>query len=434
MDQLFRIEEINHYDLIREFESKYKTLWWETPTVFPSGLPVYERAQQLKREKSLQQFIGKLNQKVKSFPESESLRPIWMTDIKKMIFEFCKESPEWDDNSAAHERCLPFLETFSKIAEEFTVKAKEFDPQINMDDIVQAARNVWTMNSIQIIFSQTARLTPPIFAYSLLYPYTDNYLDSPDISLSLKKENSLRLKKRLQGYTVTALNYNENKVFDLLNLIEEYYPRDIYPDVYDSLYAIHHAQIQSLLLQKGKNVPYETDIMGISFLKGGASVLADGFLINGKLNREEADFSFAYGVLLQLIDDLKDTCVDAENGHMTLFSQLVRKWPLDILTNRLFNFSECILNVGDRFLEPHFKVLLKKNLSFLIMEAIAQNSDFYSGDYLKKLAVVLPLRLNYLRKLKPRLKKLFSPLNYSGIGMPVNSLIRSGVALHINIK
>ena len=55
-------------------------------------------------------------------------------------------------------------------------------------DIFQAIRNVWIMNSIQILYNMEVKLTPSIFAYSMLYPYSDNYLDDANISVGEKVE------------------------------------------------------------------------------------------------------------------------------------------------------------------------------------------------------------------------------------------------------
>ena len=68
------------------------------------------------------------------------------------------------------------------------------------------------------------RLTPSIFAYSMLYPYTDNYLDDPSTSLAAKLEFSGRFRQRLEGYAIAALNEQEATIWRLVEIIEEEYP------------------------------------------------------------------------------------------------------------------------------------------------------------------------------------------------------------------
>jgi hypothetical protein len=59
----------------------------------------------------------------------------------------------------------------------FARMARRFDPAITSAEIYQAARNVWTANFLQLLLGMPVRVTPAIFAYSMLYPYSDNYLD-----------------------------------------------------------------------------------------------------------------------------------------------------------------------------------------------------------------------------------------------------------------
>ena len=70
---------------------------------------------------------------------------------------------------------------FKEATKEFVKRARYFDPSISLNDIYQACRNVWIMNGVQQMLGLPVRLTPAVFAYSMLYPYSDNYLDNPDI-------------------------------------------------------------------------------------------------------------------------------------------------------------------------------------------------------------------------------------------------------------
>ena len=60
----------------------------------------------------------------------------------------------------------------------------------------------------------------------------------------------------------------------------------------------------------------------LSFEKGGASVLADGYLAAGTLSREEVQFIFRWGALLQLVDDLQDIRQDGGEHSLTIFTQV----------------------------------------------------------------------------------------------------------------
>ena len=64
--------------------------------------------------------------------------------------------------------------------------ARQFDPTLGMADIIQACRNAWTACGLQPLLGIPMGLTPSILGYSLLYPYSDNYLDREDISARRK--------------------------------------------------------------------------------------------------------------------------------------------------------------------------------------------------------------------------------------------------------
>ena len=149
--------------------------------------------------------------------------------------------------------------------------------------------------------------------------------------------------------------------------------------------------------------PYERDVLGISTEKGGASVLADAYFVNGKLSGAQADFVFAFGVLLQFCDDLQDEKEDLNNGHMTIFSETSEKWPSDNITNALFDFSNKIMeDLSEGFTDEKsnkMKAFLKKNLVFLMFEAISQNHNLYSKEDINNIEKYYPFRMSYTRKL-----------------------------------
>lgn len=81
------------------------------------------------------------------------------------------------------------------------------------------------------------------------------------------------------------------------------------------------------------------DVLGISLEKGGASVLADAYLVQGTVDDAVASFAVGWGALLQFVDDLQDVATDRADGVLTVFSQGAGRWPLDPLENRLLGFS-----------------------------------------------------------------------------------------------
>lgn len=394
------------YKIVKNLKVKYIDLWWNTNKAFPSFDTEISFKEKILREKHMNKFLSDLFSHLKNCPKYEDERVDWRNTLWAMIKDFGRNCGFTEDEiNGDFSKSLPI------ITHKFICSVKEFDNNIVLDKMVQALRNVWIMNILQVLFNIKVEYTPSIFAYSMLYPYTDNYLDSTEISLQDKKSINERFKLRLEGKEINPSTSYEEALFKLVSIIEEQYPRDHHMEIYESLLCIHSAQCNSLIQQKGMASPYEKDILGISTEKGGTSVLADAYLVNGELSDAEADFIFAYGALLQFCDDLQDAKEDLKNGHMTIFSQTAEKWPLDSLTNALFDFSNKIIDLDEGFISEEsykMKEFLKKNLVSLIFEAISQNYNLYSKEYIKNIEKYYPFRMSYTRKLYKKIKNNYS--------------------------
>jgi hypothetical protein len=296
---------------------------------------------------------------------------------------------------------------------EFARRARRFDAALIMPEIVQACRNAWTVYGLQPLLDEPQRITPSIVGYSLLYPYTDNYLDRRDASPAAKRRFCARFRRRLCGERLPVNDEHEASIWALVGMIESQYPRAHYPQVFDSLLAIHQAQEASIAqlgagLIGDRSFAGEDEILRISCAKGGASVLADACLVRGWLTAQESRIAFDWGVLLQLGDDLQDIREDLRRGSATLFTRAVAAGvPLDSLATQLLSFSEAVgtgldgLPTGS----PMLKNLLRMSWRSLIVAAVANATEFFSADFLCELERSSPFRFAFLRA---RNKKLAS--------------------------
>jgi hypothetical protein len=273
--------------------------------------------------------------------------------------------------------------------------ARRFDASLGMADVIQACRNAWTACGLQPLVGERIRITPAILGYSLLYPYSDNYLDREDISAEAKLRFSERFRGRLLGEGSSAQDGREGALWALVQLIEDQYPRVHYPQVFDCLLAIHRAQEESIAQQRSGNHSGDAEVLRMSCAKGGSSVLADACLAHGSLSVEESRFSFEWGVLLQLGDDLQDVREDMRRGSVTLFSRAAALGrPLDSLVIQLLNFSE---QVGARM--DH----LPNGTETLKIGAVANSHEFFSSGFLAEAERWSPFRFEFLRTRNERL-------------------------------
>jgi hypothetical protein len=220
-----------------------------------------------------------------------------------------------------------------RITSEFLSKGQRYDPTISFEELFKAGRTVWFMIAFQMQLNLPLILTDSIFGYNMLYPYTDDLVDCNTISKEAKKDFAKVFHERLlfgestydpelhfDGIqsNIEELNLplslqphvtRVGKIFDMVKFIENDWQRGgEYEGVYMSLATIHESQMKSILQHakpEESYVPTMTQVEQVSAEKGGASLIAAGFLIEGRLTRAKLAYLEYLGFGLQLLDDLQ---------------------------------------------------------------------------------------------------------------------------------
>lgn len=390
--------------LVQSLKDNTKSLWYKSRTEFHESGVHYSLADQIRSEEKIdhlvQPFIDQFGNKTAGFHRNRTDIKNRKSNIRKTLVNLLNMFGCAIDKSME--------EKFSEVTDQFLTRAYQFDPSISFESVYQALRNVWIMNTIQVYMHRDICLTPSIIAYSLLYPYTDNYLDSTSTRTDAKCEFNRRLSRRLKGEKVIPDIENEKYIFDLIGMIEEEFDRTTYPQVFESLLAIHNAQIRSIGQQTKKYDVGIDELLDITLEKGGTSVLADGYLLAGHLRIEEAEFLFHFGAVLQLIDDLQDILEDATSHHNTVPLVYKNEDKLAEATNRLFSF------LGNVFSSPYCNGSKQDRQTYdsmeagcrlLMLDSIASNRKSYQAAYVSTLEQHLPVRFDYLVNLKKLLKE-----------------------------
>ncbi len=412
------IQETRLHDLMQ----KYTKIWWDIDKQFPKLDYKTSYWDKKKNEINTDRFIEDFLKSISNFPKDKKQKIEWKMEVQKLINKFILEV----NIITEEDKEILFSEDLINSTKQFIKEAKTFNEKLTIEEIGQALRNLWIINIIQLLLCKKSELTSSVLGYSMLYPYTDNYLDDVNISTDDKKIFNNKLERRLKGESIKAINNHEKDVFSLVSKIESQYEREQYPQIYDSLLMIHKAQEESFKKQEKKSVPYEINILGISFEKGGTSVLTDAYMANGTLTNECVEFFFGYGVLLQLCDDLQDAKEDLKNSHMTIISQIATKYPLDSITNALINFTCDLLDKMECFEIENInevKALIKKNCVLLIYFSISKNELFYSDFYYRRIKEYFPYTARYMNKLNKKIKAKFSKLEKSYNGIKVEDII-----------
>jgi len=385
--------------MLQNYTDQYSKIWETCSTLLPQFSKTYSRSEKLHKEQILDQFL----KTIKSFRKERIIRKSMKEFDERLFFENTREFLRNGLDFTSNQLELMFSDELIEVTKIFVRQARAFDPELTFQDIFQACRNLWIMNGLQIIMAIPMQVTPSIFAYSLLYPYTDNLIDDPQISGYEKLIFSDRFRFRLSGQKLKPMNRTENAIFSLVEMIENQYSRTEFPEVFESLLDIHDAQTNSLKLIQDSDRLSDQEILKICITKGGASVLADGFLVAGKLTTEEKYFLFGYGAYLQLLDDIQDIKDDHQAGLMTVFSKPAFQSPLDEKLNKTYGFGEQVMKSLKFFNGQHidlFQSLMRKSMDLFIIEAIAQNPDAYNQKYISEFEKYSPFHFSCIQKRK----------------------------------
>jgi len=388
---------------------KMTRVWQDSGTEFPSFARPYSLDEKKQNETLLAGELGWLINTLES-AEGKAHRQAEITReagqrlkaAGKAIFELTDPQVNTMEN-----------EGIPAVSSQFFEAGRRFDPQIRTAELFQASRNVWTMNYLQVLLDLPVRLTPSVFAYSMLYPVSDNYLDDARISGEQKMAFNRRFSGWLAGENNRPTNEHEQKVLRLVRMMEGEFPRDGYPQVYASLLAIQSAQQKSLMQHFDRHGDAIANLR-IAIEKGGTSVLADGMLTAGSLPEREMEIIFNYGVFAQFMDDQEDVADDLKQKAVSVFSEAARKGKLDATMNRLFSFSRTVLkdlNSFDHARSKPLKEISLKGIDMLLIDACARTSRFYSRRYLESLEAYFPFRFKYLAGIRKQIEKKKPLLN-----------------------
>ncbi|MGP8252946.1 MAG: hypothetical protein ACLQHF_13005 [Terracidiphilus sp.] len=379
--------------------------------------------------------------------EAEYDRAMHLVERESDAVKHTREGQTRPGRLAAQERILAVFSEFAAVAlslpaeavdlitgiflpagAEFARRARQFDPKLTMAAIIQACRNAWTVCGLQPLLGESAGITPSIVGYSLLYPYTDNYLDAAGESPAAKREFCMRFRQRLRGEMLPPTGAHEAAVWALVEMVEGQYPRAQHPQVFESMLAIHQAQEESIaqltkkgarlrvprLLERGwlrprlDGAPSAERILAISCAKGGTSVLADACLARGWVNAQESRLAFDWGALLQLGDDLQDVREDLKRGSATLFTRAVAEGqPLDAIVCQLLSYAERVGAEMDQFAHgsPALKNLLRTSWRSLIVAAIANAREFFTPAFVREIETTSQFRFSFLARRHKRVNR-----------------------------
>ena len=385
-----------------------RAAWKQQPDSFPVFLkenldifPYITSEQKKENEALIQEFFRRIQKKIQKKPGETEAQRQWEKELEQ---EFCDFLQKEKMLSLSEWMSRELLDAFTCETKRFVNRVRSFDETLNEAQIWQTLRNYFIYAMIVEMQGETQNAKNPILAYSLLYPYTDNYIDDEQILPKEKERYNRMIASRLKEEPVFPQNPLEEKTCRLLDMILNEYKGMERKKVAWTLLQLLEAQNCSIRQQKVA-LP-EEEILEISIRKGSASVLADYLFSTVDWLEYEEVFYLKFGFLLQLVDDLQDIEEDRRTGSHTLMTTAYEQQTrirgqqyLEQRVNRLLWFS---WNVVREFKprNPGLKGFILKNCVEITLLTAAINPQFFSKKYLLALEPYLPLSLEFLKKIK----------------------------------
>lgn len=393
----------------KELNEQVMNIWYDMPSTYENFKFRYDR----RKDKALVRLNKTISRELRSMtsfdldaPKTDKL----LLEIKDFAINTLEMSSHAVDDVFKEEHFEP--------SQGFIKRAKELVPDLSRENLFQALRNVWVLHTMQMYLNKPVVLTDAAFAYSMLYPLTDNYLDNPKISKKDKFEFNQRFRHKILTGEGVGRDQDESRVFLMIDIIESDWPRKEYPKVYHALAAILDGQNDSLYQQNMESL-FHKDLLSITFYKGGSSVLADAYLVGGDLTETEELFAFLYGVILQMADDIQDIDQDLKEQHYTMMNVQGTLGHLDIILGKL-------LHLIDNFLEEHYeqstsqqqslRELTKESVQLLVFEALMKSKKYVSKDMLKSIKEGSHFSKYTYRKVERSMNKHLNGLIEGAIG------------------
>lgn len=369
-----------------------KKCWLEADTALPEFLQKISYDQKQQNEGYLQSISDNFHEQFNNFSRlSARGKKKAKKKLLLMIRDVLLEETIIGIHKVMNEQTL---DAYQEELMEFLRQTRAFAPTLPFEGIGQAIRNY----IVYIIFNELNQGKPGFntacFGYSMLYPFTDNYLDSETYSPQEKQDYNQLIRDKLESKEVYPTSYHQHKTCDLLSKIEKAYPRDQDATIFTLLLTMLDAQEISLR-QHSDLTPDE--ILDISIYKGGISVLIDRYFVQKEITEQDLLYYLGFGLFLQLADDLQDIKEDSEKKRLTLFSADLNCKSAEQLVNKMLHFLFQITSSYASANEP-FKQFILSNCYQLVYSSIAGSKEFFSQAYLDKLEWFIPVTLPFLEK------------------------------------
>lgn len=368
-----------------------------TETAFPAFLPVTEAEEKKRNEERISESLERLGEELDSFPGRFGFfgrKRRWKKRMERQIDRLLFDKP-----LLSIDQVLPgdTLRAFREETAVFLKRARAFAPALSLEDLGQAQRNYMVYAIFRELNGLPQKCTSAIFGYSMLYPFTDNFIDGQEKSREEKAHFNRLIADKLSGRAFEAVSEEEKQTARLLAAVEEDYGRE--DEIFKGLLLMLEAQKDSQRQQDAGEAVTGEQALAISIRKGGLSVLIDRYFVNRPMTESDLFFYYGFGFLLQLCDDLQDISEDRKNGSRTVFSMCGSKEETAGNINRLLHFTRRLF-AHCACERESFRRFLFDNCCLLILFSAMGSGEHVPEEWLSEAQRHLPVSPEYVEALK----------------------------------
>lgn len=377
---------------IDQYLNGLKEEWLAASDAFPDFLQAVSKEKKLENEAYAKRVSEMFYQQTDRLPRLPIGRKKWKKKTLDIIFEVLYQ----ESIIGIHDAMKPAeIDAFYNELMDFLKAVRHFSPELRFVEIGQAVRNYIVYAMFKVIHQVKSGFSKAGFGYSMLYPFTDNYIDSGEPSSDKKKEYNQMIRDKILGKEIHPSCMHFKKTCDLLQAIASDYPREKDDRIYTLLLMMLKAQEDSLHQQSSDHLLSEEERLNISLKKGGISVLVDRFLVNKELTAEDLHFYLGFGFFLQLADDLQDIGEDSQKGYQTLFTVNLSPEKEEKLANKLLHFLHHIMEAYSAENDT-FKNFVMVSSDQLVLTSMLRSKAFFTPQYRSQMEQFLPVTASYL--------------------------------------
>jgi hypothetical protein len=369
-----------------------KNDWLTADDSFPVFLPEISLVTKYDNEHYLKAIIAGLQKQIKKYPRWFPFRrKKWRTQTFDVLNDIL-----YQEEILGMHHYMDREETDAFVTElkEFLRKVRSFSPELALADIGQAIRNYIVYMMFKKLHLIDTGFDLAGFGYSMLYPFTDNYIDNNSLSATDKIAFNRMIRDKIESRMVSPRSEHQKKTCRLLQYIGDLYPVNHDTPVSQLLLMMLDAQ-ETSIRQQNRELPLTfQECLDISVYKGGISVLLDRVFVHKECTHEDIIFYLDFGFFLQLVDDLQDIREDSDLGASSIFTIDLRNSHEELTVNKLLHFLHKIME-GYTSENERLKQFLLMNSYLLIYSSVIRSKEFFSKEYLTELEQYLPVTCTY---------------------------------------